>query len=64
MPPKKKKFKIISSSEENKISILIQQYIDSFTEEEKIAYNIASSHLKTSFDIEKSIGFIEFMNNQ
>ena len=35
----------------------IKEYIESFNPLEKIAYEIAKSRLKTSFDIEKSIGF-------
>ena len=35
----------------------IKEYIESFNPLEKIAYDIAISRLKTSFDIEKSIGF-------
>ena len=35
----------------------IQKYIDGFNPLEKIAYEIARTRLKTSFDIEKSIGF-------
>ena len=35
----------------------IEKYIESLNPLEKIAYEIAKSRLKTSFDIEKSIGF-------
>jgi len=35
----------------------IKEYIEAFNPLEKIAYDIAKSRLKTSFDIEKSIGF-------
>lgn len=35
----------------------IDAYIDNFNPLEKIAYEIAKSRLKTSFDIEKSIGY-------
>jgi hypothetical protein len=35
----------------------IKEYIEAFNPLEKIAYEIAKSRLKTSFDIEKSIGF-------
>jgi hypothetical protein len=40
-----------------KDSAEIQKYIISFNEMEIIAYNIAKNRLKSSFDIEKSIGF-------
>lgn len=36
---------------------LIQKYIDQLTTQEKLAFNIAKEHLGSSFDIEKSIGF-------
>lgn len=36
---------------------LIQEYIDSMTEQEKIVMEIAKDHLGSSFDILKSIGF-------
>jgi len=35
----------------------IKKYIDGFNDLERIAYEIAKIRLKTSFDIEKSIGF-------
>ena len=35
----------------------IKEFIDGFNPLEKIAYEIARTRLKTSFDIEKSIGF-------
>ena len=37
----------------------IDIYIDNFNPLEKIAYEIAKSRLKTSFDIEKRIGYIK-----
>ena len=43
--------------EEKVIEDPIQKYIDGFNPLEKIAYEIAKTRLKTSFDIEKSIGF-------
>jgi hypothetical protein len=38
----------------------INEYIETMNEKEKIAFNIAKSHLGSSFDIEKCIGFIKF----
>jgi hypothetical protein len=35
----------------------VKAYIDNLNPLEKIAYDIAVARLKTSFDIEKSIGF-------
>ena len=43
---------------------LIKEYIDQLNENEKIAYKIAQEHLETSFDISKSIGFLEFKKKQ
>ena len=40
---------------------LIEEYINTFTELEKKAYEIAKRELETSFDIEKSIGFKAFL---
>ncbi len=39
---------------------LIQKYISQFNNNEKLAYEIAKQHLETSFDISRSIGFLEF----
>lgn len=48
----------IKSSDKSEKSA-IDIYIDNFNPLEKIAYEIAKSRLKTSFDIEKSIGYIK-----
>jgi hypothetical protein len=42
------------------LKVQIEQYIESMSEKEKKAYAIAKSHLGSSFQIEKSIGFIAF----
>ena len=42
---------------------LIKQYIAQLNENEKIAYEIAKEHLETSFDMSRSIGFLEFKKN-
>lgn len=39
---------------------LIEQYLKSLNEQELLILNLAKQHLGTSFDIEKSIGFIEW----
>ncbi len=44
-------------------NFLINKYIESLDDKEKIAINIAKDHLKSSFNLEKSIGFIKFKNN-
>jgi len=41
-------------------STLITQYINTLNEKELHGYNIAKEHLGMSFQIEKSIGFINW----
>lgn len=40
----------------------ISKYIDQLTEQELIVIEIARTHLVTSFDIVRSIGFIEWFS--
>lgn len=42
---------------------LIAQYIAQLTPSQLIVYNIAKKNLETSFSIEHSIGFIEYVKN-
>ena len=44
-------------TDQNDSDLKIKEYIESLIPLEKIAYEIAKARLKTSFDIEKSIGF-------
>ena len=39
---------------------LVEEYIKQLDEIHKQVYEIAKEHLGSSFDIEKSIGFLEF----
>lgn len=39
---------------------LQQAYLDSLTKKERKGYEIAKSHLGMSFDLEKSIGYLEW----
>ena len=41
----------------------VQKYIDQFTPEQKIVHEIAIKILGSSYCIEKSIGFLEFMKS-
>ena len=41
---------------------IIQDYLKTLTETEKNALKFASEHLESSFDIEKSNGFKEFIS--
>lgn len=55
-----------SNNEMNKQSTneMIQKYMEEMTEQEKLVLKIAQDHLGTSFDIEKSIGFKEWIKNR
>ena len=41
-----------------------EAYINQLTPQEKIAYEIAKTKLESSFDLEKSIGFLTYMKKQ
>jgi hypothetical protein len=43
---------------------IINEYINNLNEQELIVLNIAKTQLETSFDISKSIGFIEWIKNK
>lgn len=45
-------------------SDLINKYIKQLSKQEKLVLDIATSHLQTSFDISKSIGFVSWMKKQ
>jgi hypothetical protein len=45
------------------INPLIELYIEQMSPQEKLVLNIATEHLESSFDIEKSIGFKEWLND-
>lgn len=40
---------------------LVEAYLKQLSEVEKIAYHIAKKNLESSFDVEKSIGFLEYL---
>ena len=42
----------------------VNEYILSLSPEEKLAMEIAKSQLKTSFNLQKSIGYIKFMSKK
>ena len=42
---------------------LITKYLDSLTEHERSAMKIAADQLGSSFDVEKSIGFTQWLSN-
>ena len=45
------------NSDEEKI---IEEYIKSMDDKERMAYEIAKEHLESSFDLVKSLGYIKF----
>lgn len=46
------------------LSDLINEYLESLSEKEKKAYEIARSHLGMSFQIEKANGFIKWKKDK
>jgi len=50
-----------TSSCEKSLDELVNIYIDNLNVYERVAYEIAKKNLESSFDIEKSIGFIDFV---
>jgi hypothetical protein len=54
----------MSDKEKYDTEKLIEEYISEFTEQERIVFNIAKEHLGSSFDIEKSIGFLEWLEKK
>jgi hypothetical protein len=49
------------SNKSNNIN-LIEEYKESLTEQERIVLQIAIEHLESSFDIEKSIGYLQWIS--
>ena len=43
---------------------IVDKYIQSLNDNERKALEIAKNHLESSFDIEKSVGFIKFKESQ
>lgn len=41
----------------------VQKYLDQLSEQERLVLEIARSHLGSSFDIRKSIGFLTWKRN-
>lgn len=46
---------------EKPLDELLNLYIENFNVYERVAYEIAKNNLESSYDMEKSIGFIEFL---
>jgi len=43
---------------------LYDEYLAQLSEKGKLAYEIAKSHLKSSFSLERSIGFMEWLKKK
>uniref|UniRef100_A0A6C0LDM1 Uncharacterized protein n=1 Tax=viral metagenome TaxID=1070528 RepID=A0A6C0LDM1_9ZZZZ len=52
------------AKEEKPVEALVAEYLTSMNEKEKIAYLIAKDHLGTSFNIVKSIGYLEWLSKR
>lgn len=46
---------------EKPLDELLNLYIENFNVYERVAYEIAKNNLESSYDMEESIGFIEFL---
>lgn len=53
-----------NNDDNKKINQLIKEYIDQLSNDEKIVLEIAKKQLKTSFSIEKSIGFLNWLKEK
>lgn len=53
-----------SQTSSMKMEELVAEYISQMDEKDRIAYEIAKDHLETSFDIEKSIGFQDYLKER
>ena len=47
-----------------KMDKLMKEYIATFLEKDQLAYKIAQEHLKSSFCLEKSIGFNKWLKDR
>lgn len=63
-PKKRKKVVTESIPKLPDKSALRQEYIDQLTEKELLVFEIAKEHLGSSFNIERSIGFQEFLRKK
>jgi len=49
-----------NQEQEQKNNVLVKEYIESMSEKERKAYEIAKDHLGMSYQVEKSIAFLAF----
>ena len=50
--------------EELPLKNTLDEYISQLSEQEQIVMKIANEHLKTSFDIEKSSGYLQYLRSK
>jgi hypothetical protein len=53
-----------SASQSETTNELLKEYVESFDEKDKIVYEIAKKNLESSFDLEKSLGFKNFLKKR
>lgn len=54
----------MSESRELTVDVAIEEYKNAMNPADKAAYEIAVKQLESSFDIEKSIGFMDYLMEQ
>jgi len=54
----------MSESRELTVDVAIEEYKNAMNPADKAAYEIAVKQLESSFDIEKSIGFMDYLKEQ
>ena len=53
-----------SNSDTEGAGYLIEEYISTMTEQERLVLKIATEHLESSFSIERSIGYLEWLSKR
>ena len=51
---------ITTMDKDKELNHLLELYLESLSEKEMKAYSIAKSHLGTSFQLKKSVGFLKW----
>ena len=52
------------TKESESLSDIINEYINSLPDKEKVGYEIAKQHLGTSFTVEKTVGFLRWKKHK
>lgn len=53
---------LVTKTEEELLEEHIDEYLSTLNEREKIVLQIAKEHLQSSFCIERSVGFVKWLN--